>query len=72
MKRNKSELFEIWVNLLLGLLAIVAVKSIFENDHSKIVSKKGIRILSDESRMRDINEKIHESEKNNEHNDIII
>jgi hypothetical protein len=57
---------------MLGLLAIVAIRSIFENDNSKIISKKGKSLLSDEEKMKAINDKIIASEKHNEHREIVI
>ena len=42
MENSKdSNIAETWVSILLGVLAIVALKSIFENDNSKIISKQG-------------------------------
>jgi hypothetical protein len=74
MENSKdSNIAETWVGLLLGVLAIVALKSIFENDNSKIISKQGKKILSDEEKMQDINDKIEESETAaNNHTEIII
>lgn len=73
MKNIKNnDINETWVNILLGVLAIVALKSIFENDNSKIISKEGKKILSDEDRMHHINGKIEKSESSNSHAEIII
>lgn len=74
MENSKdSNIAETWVGLLLGVLAIVALKSIFENDNSKIISKQGKKILSDDEKMQDINDKIEESETAaNNHTEIII
>jgi hypothetical protein len=74
MENSKdSNIAETWVSILLGVLAIVALKSIFENDNSKIISKQGKKILYDEDKMQDINDKIEESETSaNNHTEIII
>lgn len=61
--QNKSTLtFAAVMQLLLGLLAVLAVKSIFENDNSRIVSKKGQKLLSNEKEMMKIREKIKQME----------
>lgn len=72
MGKEKPVFFEISLKVILGLLAIVAVRSIFENDNSKIISKKGKSLLSDDQKMKDINEKILESESKNNHNEVYI
>lgn len=72
MGKEKPGFFEISLKVILGLLAIVAVRSIFENDNSKIISKKGKSLLSDDQKMKDINEKILESESKNNHNEVYI
>jgi hypothetical protein len=42
MKNSENtDIGETWFKILFGVLAILAVKSIFENDNSKIVSKEG-------------------------------
>ena len=73
MENSKNkDITETWISILLGVLAIVALKSIFENDNSKIISKQGKKILSDDDRMQDINGKIEKSELSNNHTEIII
>jgi len=72
MSTNNQDTTEKWLTLLIGLLAIFAIKSIFENDNSKIVSVKGKKLLSDDKKMQDLNKKILKSEKSNSHNDIFI
>ena len=47
MTKKENKNIENWIGILLGAIAIIAVKSIFENDNSKIVSNKGRKILSD-------------------------
>ena len=73
MEKSKStDIVETWFSIFFGVLAIVAIKSIFENDNSKIVSKEGKKILSDENMMQDINGKIEKSESSNHHRSEII
>jgi len=69
---QNTEIAETWLGILFGVLAIVALKSIFENDNSKIISKQGTKILSDDDKMQHINEKIEKSESSNNHTEIII
>ena len=71
-KSKNTDIVETWCNILFGVFAILAVKSIFENDNSKIVSKQGKKILSDENMMQDINGKIEKSESSNHHHSEII
>jgi len=72
MTKEQNKNIENWISILLGAVAIVAIKSIFENDNSKIVSNKGRKILSDTKKMNDINQKIQESESENEYSEIYI
>lgn len=74
MENSKnSDITETWLGILFGVFAILALKSIFENDNSKIVSNEGKKILSDEERMQDINGRIEQSESSkHQHSEIII
>lgn len=72
MGLKKSDLIESWFAILLGVLAVIAIKSIFENDNSKIISKKGRKILLDSDKMKEINRKIIASEDKNHHQEIFI
>jgi hypothetical protein len=72
MTDNENDNKELWFKILLGAIAILAIKSIFEDDNSKIVSKKGRKILSDSNRMNDVNTKIQESESKDEYSEIYI
>lgn len=74
MENSKnSDIAETWLGILFGVFAILALKSIFENDNSKIVSNEGKKILSDEERMQDINGRIEQSESSShQHSEIII
>jgi hypothetical protein len=71
-KFGKTDNMENWLAVLMGVFAILAIKSIFENDSSKIVSSKGRNMLSDEKKMQDINNKILESEGTNSHKEIVL
>lgn len=72
MNNTKNDTTETFLTILLGVLAIFMIKSIFENDSSRIVSKKGQKFLSDEEKMKEINEKITLSENKNEHQEIFV
>lgn len=68
MKDNIENL----IGVLIGALGILAIMSIFEDDNSKIVSRKGKKILSDQDQMRDINQKILDSDTENQYNEVFI
>lgn len=72
MENDKKKNFNGWVGILVGVFAILAIKSIFEDDNSKIISKEGRKVLSDKRKMEDINKKIMESEDKNEHKEVFI
>lgn len=72
MNKVKDDKSETWFAIIFGVLAIFLVKSLFENDNSKIVSKKGRKFLSDEKKMEEINTKINQSEQNSEHKEIFV
>ncbi len=63
MSDTKKEKEDIVLTIILGALAILALKSIFQNDNSKIVSKKGKKMLLDEDKMLNLDTKIKELEK---------
>lgn len=72
MTKEENKNIQNWAGILLGAIAIIAIRSIFENDNSKIVSNKGRQILSDTKMMNDINEKILKSESKSENSEIYI
>ena len=72
MKIKSQDNTDTWLAILLGVLTIFLVKSIFENDDSKIVSKKGRKFLSDEDKMSEINGKINSSEASNHHEEVVV
>ena len=72
MASGKNDTSETWLTILLGVLAIFMIKSIFENDNSRIVSKKGSKLLSDDDKMKEINQKISQSEKKDGHKEIFV
>lgn len=74
MSKNASnyKTIEGFLKVFFGLLAISAIQSVFEDDSSKIVSKKGRLVLSDNAKMKEINEEILKSEKNNSYNEVIV
>lgn len=72
MSSKKNDTTETWLTILFGVLAVLMIKSIFENDSSKIVSQKGRKILSDDKKMKEINDKITSSEGENQHQEIYV
>ncbi|MEQ9230123.1 MAG: hypothetical protein RIF46_05525 [Cyclobacteriaceae bacterium] len=72
MKNKSEDSVGTWVGILLGVIGVFAIVSIFEDDNSKIISKKGRRVLSDENRMKDINEEILKSENNDQFREVLI
>lgn len=61
MSQQQKQTIENWPALILGLLAIFSLRSLFDNDESKIVSKEGRKYLADDEKMREISEKIAQS-----------
>ena len=72
MSKKNNDTTETFLTILLGVLAISMIRSIFENDSSRIVSKKGRKFLSDDKKMEEINKKITRSEDRNEHQEIFV
>lgn len=72
MKKSSTNNTETFATIVMGVLAIFLLKSLFENDNSKIVSKKGLKILSDKDKMNELNKKIISSEQSQSKEDIII
>lgn len=75
MSEDNKENFETLFKIFLGAIAIIALKSIFENDNSKIISKKGKKMLSNSDKMSEFELKIKETEnleKENSHNEIYL
>lgn len=73
-KINTSEsetLLQIIIGIVIAVLTIFVIKSLFEHDSSKILSKKGSQILSDEEKMKELDRKLRGMEISNE-SEIII
>ncbi len=64
MTKKSNKIFKNWTRILVGAIAVLTVKSIFENDDSEIISNKGRKILSDPKKMKFIYDKIKKSENN--------
>lgn len=71
MSLNKNNAEALLV-LLIGVLAILAVKSIFEDDNSKIVSKKGRKLLLDNKKMEDLNKRMNSIERRDINHEIFV
>jgi hypothetical protein len=63
---------EAFTTLIMSVFAIFLLKSLFANDNSKIVSKKGLRILSDKHKLNELNKKIISNESSGSLEDIVI
>lgn len=72
MKANTKGNDDTWFHILIGVIAVFALKSIFENDRSKIVSKKGQKILEDDTKMREIHRRRDEMESQGSQREILI
>lgn len=74
MSKNTKSDTETWLQIILGVLAIFAIKSLFENDRSKIISNKGSNTLSDEKKMKELDKKMKDLEntKDKTQNEIFI
>ncbi len=58
MKKNLLGKTDIVSKLILGALAILIVRTIFEDDTSRIISSKGRKILADENKMKEIEKEL--------------
>lgn len=65
MKKKEKADGETFLQILVGVLAIFAIRSFFEHDNSKILSRKGAQILLDEKKMSDIDNQIKKMEPGN-------
>jgi hypothetical protein len=72
MKEKCEDSLNNFAAILLGLLAIMALRSIFSNDSSKIISDKGKKLLGDKDEMKKINGKIDNLETSKGDKEIII
>lgn len=61
-----------WIALIIAGLSFILLKSIFDNDNSKIVSKKGKEILKDKSKMEGLYRKIETAGSRNNNQEITI
>lgn len=62
MSTEKKLEFDDVIKFLLGLIAIFAVKALFEHDSSRVISKKGEKMLSDDKSMEDLEDKLGDIE----------
>jgi hypothetical protein len=70
---NTSEKAENWWALVVGLLAIFALKSLFENDETQTLSKRGHQILDDDNKMKEVESKIDSQTQSKEaYQEVII
>lgn len=68
--RNET-FFQVIIGIVVAVLAIFVIKSLFEHDNSKILSKKGSQMLSDDEKMKELDRKLREMEDSKE-SEIII
>lgn len=60
------------LTIIIAALGIIAIKSLFEDDNSKIISKKGRLVLSDENKMKVVNKKIEDTEQTDQHQEVFV
>ncbi len=72
MSAKSNDYLKIVLSTLIGILAVFALKSFFDSDDSKIISKKGKRLLSDTDRMKDVNRKIHDVDNSENESGVYI
>jgi hypothetical protein len=72
MKAKLNNNDDTWLQILIGVIAVLALKSIFENDRSKIVSKKGQKILNDDKKMEEIHKRREKMESSGSQREILI
>ena len=70
MAFNIKKYFDIenLVPLIFSALAVLSILSFLENDDSKIVSRKGRKILQDKKRMNEIKQRLQQKESNQDEN----
>lgn len=67
MKNNKPI-----EKIIMGTFAFFIIKTIFSNESSKIITKKGMKVLSDKSKMSEIENKIKISKQSKDNDPIVI
>ncbi|WP_319589666.1 hypothetical protein [uncultured Draconibacterium sp.] len=70
--KKVPDIFETILTLLIAALGIFALKVIFDNDSSKIVSEEGRQILENEEKMKEVSKKILDSEKEGPYREVVI
>ena len=70
--KNTKDNDDTWFQLIIGVLDVFVLKSIFENDRSKIVSRKGQNILEDETKMKEIHQRKDKMESDGTQREIFI
>lgn len=54
---KKTDIFDILLTFAMGVFAVFALKSLFDNDASKIVSERGAQILSDPEALKEVEQR---------------
>lgn len=72
VKRKRTNAADTFVQILIAALALSVLKALFESDNSKIISKRGISVLSDEEEMKEVSKKILKAETDNHGQEVFI
>lgn len=68
---NSETTLQIILGFLVAIIAIFAIKSLFEHDNSKILSNKGSQMLSDGDKMKELDDKLRNLDQSAE-SEIVI
>ena len=55
---------ETFFQVLFGIITLLVIRSLFEHDNSRILSQKGSNMLSDDKKMRELDQKLRNMESN--------
>ncbi len=73
MSSKEKNIILVCISTFFSVFAILlAIRSIFDDDSDKIISKKGQEILNDSDKMKDLKEKLKKSKSEDQHNEIYI
>lgn len=65
-RKEKKHDLNFYLGVLISLFAVSVITSLFDDDNSKVVSKQGRRILNDNSKLKDLENKILDAKEKDE------